>query len=101
MRKDWSKAATIDTQLEKRHTRYCMRAACMLLHQTNSAESRPHTSQGTRPSTAHGSRQPDRDPPPSPAIPQKQLPTSPLRKPNPPWLLRLRSGTAQELHSPG
>jgi hypothetical protein len=31
MRKDWSKAATIDTQLEKRHTRYCMPAAGILI----------------------------------------------------------------------
>jgi hypothetical protein len=28
--KDWSKAATMDTQLEKRHTRYCMPAACLV-----------------------------------------------------------------------
>ena len=60
------------------------------LHQTHPAESRPHTSQGTRsqtdsrPSTAHGYRQPDRDPLPSPAIPQQQQPPmSPLRKDHP------------------
>ena len=57
------------------------------LHQPNSAEPRPHTSQGTRsradsrPSTAHGYRQPDRDPLPSPAIPPpQQQRMSPLRK---------------------
>jgi TPR repeat protein len=56
------------------------------LHQLNSAEPRPHTSQDTRsqadprPSTAHGYRQPDRNPLPSPPFPQQQPPMSPLRK---------------------
>jgi TPR repeat protein len=56
------------------------------LHQTKSAEPRPHTSQGTRsrgdsrPGTAHGYRQPDHDPLPSATIPQQQPLMSPLRK---------------------
>jgi TPR repeat protein len=56
------------------------------LHQIKSSEPRPHTSQGTRsrgdsrPSTAHGYRQPGRDPLPSPAIPQQHPPMSSPRK---------------------
>src|SRR2546423_9235317 len=56
------------------------------LYQSQSAESRPRTSQGTRsqadsrPRTAHGYRQPGHDPLPSPALPQQKVPMAPLRK---------------------
>jgi TPR repeat protein len=74
------------------------------LHQTNSPEARPHTSQGTRsradsrPSTAHGYRQPDRDPLPSSPLPQQQPRMSPLRRDPPKGYNRDYDSDGQQGH---
>lgn len=72
-------------QNKKNHSSLDKDLGNLSIHEYNLRESRPHTSQGTRPradprpNTSHGYRQPDREPPPNPALPQQpQMP--PLRK---------------------